>query len=266
MTPLHKHRIKLYKQHKKHVLRNAPDPTRFNGFLKKAFALGVLFAVGLIVFPYELYNRAAVAVNTVQGKIDLKVKAINIIGNDRISNDVISDITGIRQGDNINAIDIYSIKHELEKLSWVKTAVIERVLPSTINIYIQENDPKAIYVNGDARYLISDEGDILEKIESDSHPSLVILRGEKANVGYSQVLDQLFEQEDVYKNIDEMHKISNRRWNIVLKNGVTIKLPENGVLSAMKELKMQIRKNNDLLSCRCTLDLRFTPEKIYVRL
>ncbi len=230
---------------------------------KKMFALGCLVAIGMLLFPYGIFEDSKSEINKLLHRMNLQVQLVQVYGNDKISTDQVIDSSGIAKGENIYDLNLEEIKAEIEKFNWVSNVVIERRLPSTVNIFITERTPKAIYSNKGKYYLIDDSGHILEEI-NEPMEGFILVKGEKANVEFSSVLDDLYEIEEIYKNIESLTRLGNRRWDVKTKNGVVIKLPESNTPIAIAELKKLIEQNN-VLSFECMLDLRFTPDKIYVR-
>jgi cell division protein FtsQ len=230
---------------------------------KKFFALGCLVVVGALLFPYEFLQDSKSQWDKLLHRMDLQVQQINTHGNDRVSTDQIIDASGIAKGENIYDLNLAEIKAEIEKFSWVEKATIERRLPSTINIYIDERTPKAVFFHHNKFSLVDEAGNILDDVESPQE-GYILIQGKEANTEFSTVLDELYEIEEIYSNIESLTRLGKRRWDVKIKNGAVIKLPESNSPAAIAELKKLIQENN-VLSFQCMIDLRFTPDKIYVR-
>jgi hypothetical protein len=50
---------------------------------------------------------------------------------------------GVRLGDNLLALDLGRIQHDLEALPWIQSAAVERVRPHTLKIRVNEREPIA---------------------------------------------------------------------------------------------------------------------------
>lgn len=265
---VHGGKVKLFK--KEHVSRSAnrkPKKTiSFMGFVKKMFAFGILIVTAFYLFPEDLFQNISKEKDSFLHNLDLRVKDINIIGNDKVREMEILDMTGVTRGENIYDIDIVDMKLELEKHPWIKSVVIERMLPSKINIIIEENVAKAVYEKNNNKYLVSADGQLLQEIDDNFNTSgFLIIKGTGANLKYMELMEELYYSEFVYNEIKSLHYLGNRRWNVELASGAVIKLPENNVKKALERLDVLLKKNN-ILTARCEIDLRFTNNKIYVRL
>ena len=120
------------------------------GWTKKLFALGCLVVVGAFLFPYGIVEQSQAEINKLLHRMNLQVQQVNVMGNDRVAEDQIVDASGIARGENIYDLNLEEIKSEIEKFSWVENVVIERRLPSAVNIYVTERTPKAVYGGGGA--------------------------------------------------------------------------------------------------------------------
>ena len=62
--------------------------------------------------------------------------------------------------------------------------------------------------------------------------------------------------------IHSMQLISERRWNLLLKNGIILKLPAEKPINALVKTMPYIRKINRKIDY---VDLRLIPEKIFIK-
>lgn len=62
--------------------------------------------------------------------------------------------------------DLADIKARVEKLPFVKTAAVSRILPNGLRISVEERIPRAIVRIGSADFLVDEEGTVLAKAES----------------------------------------------------------------------------------------------------
>ena len=111
-------------------------------FLQKVFALGFLLLDLLIIAPNELYNDIKVAVINFEQDIDLQLSEIYIEGNQKVSLETIQDLMNLKIGDNILSLNLEQIKNNIESNKWIAKAIVERILPSTIKVSIEEEKAK----------------------------------------------------------------------------------------------------------------------------
>ena len=134
-------------------------------------------------------------------------------------------------------LEKYQIK--IENLDWVKRALIKRKFPDTIEITIIENQPFAIFLNGINKYLIDEDGDIISLYsDSEKYEELLIVTGLDGNLNFSELIRNInIGYPEILNNIIEVEFIEGRRWNLILKESVKIKLPEKESSYQLKKLK-----------------------------
>lgn len=107
------------------------------------------------------------------------VKAVEIYGTARASEDDIRrtvQMSAAKAG--VWNADIAEIRAQVEKLPWVKSAVVSRVLPDGLRVRIRESVPVAA-VKADAGELqwVDSEANVLGAVSKDEARSQIVLRG-----------------------------------------------------------------------------------------
>jgi len=247
-------------RHKKnfHLMRFLINP-RFM-FLLGMLILTIFFTVDFS-FTDKIFEQSVV--NT--SNVDFRIKVINIINNDRVSKQEILKMSRVKKGDVLLSKDIFEIKSELESHAWIKNANVQRVFPDTLKIKIIESKPHAVLKTKGRYYLVNECGERLEKVTDQFEIAEYIeLTGKNAEQNFYSLIDDLYKFKSVYENIAALEFKGERRWNVVLKNGSYIKLPEEGVAESLRFLEKN-KMIDDLPLKKVEVDLRFTPEKMYVK-
>ncbi len=102
-----------------------------------------------------------------------------IKGHDRLSREEILTLTGLAYGDNIFSADIDRSRHHLLAHPWVQEAHIERMLPDTYAINLNEYQAIAVLDSGGAQspsYLVSATGVVFKQYEQDALLDLPTIR------------------------------------------------------------------------------------------
>lgn len=90
------------------------------------------------------------------------VSEIEVRGTDRASKQDIERIVSTHtEKSGVWNADLPEIKAKVERLSYVKTAAISRVLPNGIRVSVDERIPRAVVKLNTGNYLVDDEGGIL---------------------------------------------------------------------------------------------------------
>jgi cell division protein FtsQ len=191
-----------------------------------------------------------------------------IEGRDRTSKEDVDYILNLERGDNILQIDIKKIKNNLEKLPWVKQAIVKRsMFPNVIHITLFERKVRAIWQIHDKFYPIDTEGTVINAKFTTYEPILLIV-GKGAPENITKLLDIVSNDPEISDRIKVANFISERRWNLILddiENGITVKMPEENIENAWKKL-IKLNSTKGLLKRKLTIiDLRFE-DKVILKL
>lgn len=203
------------------------------------------------------------------GEQGLTLDDVVISGRVRTTLDEVTRVSGLKRGDNMLKIDVYGLKQRLETLPWVKAAEVRRsFFPNVINISLEEKQVRAIWQFSEKFYPIDGEGKVINADFRTREPMLLIV-GAGAPDNLKNLLDAIKDDGNSYlKRIKVANFISGRRWNLILddiKEGITIKLPEENIDAAWKKL-LKLNETKGILKRKLTIiDLRLA-DKVVVKL
>lgn len=196
------------------------------------------------------------------------VDDVIVIGRNKTSLSDIREMTNIRRGDNILAVDLEFLRNNLEALPWVKEVTLRRsFFPNVIQINLQEREVRALWQLDNRFHPIDADGKVIEAPFTPREPILLIV-GEEAPQNIKPLLESISGNQDILRRIKVASFISKRRWNLTLddiENGITIKLPEENIDAAWKKL-LKLNTTNGILKRKLTIiDLRLEG-KVIVKL
>ena len=235
------------------------------GFITAVCFITLMIKTDFVLNQLGILNQQIYNLTT---KMGFTLDDILIEGRNRTSKEEINRILNLSRNDNILQIDIKKIKSNIERLPWVKEAIVKRTLfPNLIQINITERQVRAIWQLHDRFYPIDTEGNVINARFSTDEPILLIV-GKGAPENITKLLDIIKDDTEISERIKVANFISERRWNLVLddiQNGITIKLPEENTEKAWKKL-IAINSERGLLKRKLTIiDLRFE-DKVYLKL
>ncbi len=172
------------------------------------------------------------------------VQNILVEGRQYTDVDALKAIINVDKGDALLSLKPNEVKAQLEKLSWVKSVQVERRFPQTVYIGLTERKPMALWQRQKRLSLIDENGVILTEHKLERFQNLIILTGEEVPEQAYTFLRQLQAQEDIQKRVEAATFISGRRWDLKLKNGVTVKLPEVETALALSRLALMQQEEN----------------------
>lgn len=194
-----------------------------------------------------------------------KVDDILITGRHRISQKDLMEHLKIAQGAPILGIDLLAAQQSLSQISWVEQASVSRRLPSTIVIDIRERAPVALWQFRQKISVIDANGQPLTSDNVAEWQDLPLIVGEDAPRHVTEILSLMNAEPDIAQQLVSAVRVGDRRWDLRLKNGMLVKLPEQNVEFALRQFAKQQEENNILDKQVVTIDLRI-PEKFVVEM
>lgn len=140
------------------------------GYVPLALRIGVIAIIALIAF---VGYRAAASASFFQ------VRTIETRGASRAS---VEEIKGVVRRDvgqtGVWQADLQDLSNHLERLPWVRTAIVTRVLPDGIRVRITEREPKAVVRTSAGRFIwVDDDAVYLGEMAATDQMPAFFLRG-----------------------------------------------------------------------------------------
>jgi cell division protein FtsQ len=176
------------------------------------------------------------ALNRAMAGWGFAVKNIMVDGRQHTDVDTLKAMIGMEKGDPIFAFDPAAAKTNIEKLSWVKKAHVERRLPDTLYIRIEERKPLALWQRHGKLALIDADGVVLTDRDLAPWRNLLIVVGDDAPGRTAELLSMLQAEPTILERTEAATLVSGRRWDLKLKSGAEIKLPEFELGLALRKL------------------------------
>lgn len=87
-----------------------------------------------------------------------KVSAIEVTGNERVTEETVWELTGVPEGENLLRVDTVAAASGVVSDPWVSAATVTRQLPSTLKVELQERTVVAYREGDDGPVLIDSTG------------------------------------------------------------------------------------------------------------
>lgn len=238
---------------------------------KGVFRLMVLvcfIGVSVWVISFGGYQKSSdfvtnqfVQISTESGFI---VKDVLIEGRHNADLDLIRNMVNIHPGDPIFMLNPVEASQNLEKISWVKDAVVVRKLPDIVEIRLNERLPLALFKGPKGMSLIDKEGLVLTRQNFMRFKDYLIVKGQGADTNAHDLMKKLSLEGQISKEVETASFIGERRWNLGLKNGMVVKLPETDISFALKKMVDLMEAENILNKKIKVIDLRQS-DRVVVR-
>ena len=161
--------------------------------------------------------------------------------------------TKLDEGKNYNNLDL--ISNILNKKNLIKKFIITKTSNNLITIKIEEKNIIGLLKIENNDYLIDEFNNIIETKITPNLFHLPVFIGKNSNKNANVILN-LIKESDINLNYLSFSFVDQRRWNVNLKNGVKILLPETKVLDTLKLLNKVASKYNILNGNFIEIDMR----------
>ena len=160
-------------------------------------------------------------------------------------------------GTPILSINLNEIRKTLEQNDWVKFAAIERRLPSTIYINILEREPIAIWQHNKKLNLVDADAHVIHTSNIEKFAGLLHVVGSDAHLYAGILKHALTADPDLTKKIVSAVRYGERRWNIILDQDITVKMPSDQDFATAFEYLSKMHNAGKLFDNQYkTIDLR----------
>jgi len=244
---------------------------RRRGLWKPAgFALLAVAALGLTgaaLLAFDPQGRMAAFLDRAEdlgADAGLQVRQVVLEGSRHTPVELVREQLGVRQGDPILAFNPAEAKERLETIAWVRQASVQRHLNGTIRVVLEEREPFAIWQHQGAFHVIDRAGATVTQDDIGAFGPLPLVVGDGANTAAGLILDQLATTPTVRERVQALVRISDRRWNLLLRNKAEVLLPEGQEAAALRRLAELQARQSFLDRPLAVIDLRL-PDKMVVR-
>lgn len=198
-------------------------------------AMALLFASTAIagVLIGEHVGTVTSAVTAWSG---LAIDEVKISGQSETSEVDILERLGIGPLPSLVTFDVDAGRTAIEALPWVKEATIRKLYPDTLQVDVVERKPFAVWQHDGKVSLIDREGRIITDAIGDRYAALPMVVGPGAETRVVEFASMIRGFPTLKPRIRAGVLVQGRRWNIALKNGVEVFLPEVDPESAIVQL------------------------------
>lgn len=222
----------------------------------------IVLLSGLIVYAYtqDWFEQSVVKIDGIYDDamkhFGFVIEDIIIEGRNHAPLHTIMSALGVKEGDGILEVDVPALRARIESVPWVESAIIQRDFPDTLLIRIVEKKPAALWQYNNKLKMINEKGDIIDDFVLPEFQNLLIVIGKDGPVHLKSLFAVISKYPKLSHQLKAVAYIGNRRWDLMYKNGMLIKLPEVSIQSAVKKL-MELDQKHSLLSGQIeVIDLR----------
>jgi cell division protein FtsQ len=203
--------------------------------------------------------------NALANSAGFRITTVAINGRKQLSQDEVLAIGGVNGRSSLLFLDATTVRDKLKGNPWIADATILKLYPGRLQIDIVERSAFALWQQDGRLSVIADDGAVLEPYMSRRFVSLPLVVGKGADTRARDFLALLDRYPQVRAATRAAIFVGERRWNLRLKDGLDIRLPENDVGNALATLS-KLDKDERLFSRDiAVVDMRL-PDRLTVQL
>lgn len=209
---------------------------------------------------HDVADRAAQAVG-------FQTANVVLAGAKRLSRQDVLHIAGITEQSTLFLIDAENTRERILRNPWIADAAVRKLYPDRLEIVIKEKKPYAVWQHQGEFSIVAKDGTPIDRIDRrkvrDSGLPFVV--GAGAEKRAAALFKMLGHFPTIKSEVVAAIFVAERRWNLRLKSGIDVRLPEDNPDVALMKL-VALDRNDHLLSRDVTvIDLRIK-DRVAVRL
>ncbi|TCD15238.1 cell division protein FtsQ/DivIB [Oricola cellulosilytica] len=196
------------------------------------------------------------AVAEVTAAFGFKVSEVEITGHDHTSEVAVFEALGLTGMTSLVTMNAKQAQDALRQLPWVETVSVRKVYPDTLAVNLQEKRAFAIWQTGTTLSLIEADGTVIGAYTGSGFNSLPLVVGPGAASSASVFMEMIAGYPELATRVKALIHVGERRWDVRLANGVTVKLPAGAPERAIERLLAMDAETEVLSRDIASIDLR----------
>jgi cell division protein FtsQ len=191
------------------------------------------------------------------------VRNVALNGQERTSESAARAAIAVPVGNSIFGVRPDAVRARLLMLPWVADAEVRRHLPDAVSVRLIEKRPFALWRNGADVLVIERSGAVITKAANQRLGRLPLLAGAGAPESAAPLIDALAGEKATSARLQLIQRVGERRWDLILSGGVTVRLPEEGWERQLAELERLIVEKGVLERDIEMIDLRYPDNYVF---
>jgi cell division protein FtsQ len=203
--------------------------------------------------------------NAIANSAGFRITSVGITGRKQLTQDEVLAIGGVNGRSSLLFLDAATVRDKLKANPWIADATVLKLYPGQLQIDIVERSAFALWQQDGRLSVIADDGAVLEPYLSRRFVALPLVVGKGAETRARDFLALLARYPQVQSVTKAAIFVGERRWNLRLKDGLDIRLPENDVGNALAALSKLDKEERLFSRDIVAVDMRL-PDRLTVQL
>jgi cell division protein FtsQ len=194
-----------------------------------------------------------------------RIAAVSLSGEKHVSRAEVFAAAGVTDRTSLLFLDVDAARARLKAIPWIAEAAVRKLYPDRLQITVTEREAFALWQRDGKVSVISADGTVVGSLADWHFAHLPLVVGPGAAARAREFLALLDAHPEIRRLVRASVLIAERRWNLKLKNGLDVRLPEADVPRALDTLAELDREKNLLSRDITAIDLRL-PDRVSVHL
>jgi cell division protein FtsQ len=194
-----------------------------------------------------------------------RVTSVALTGNVHVSREEVLAIAGVTGTTSLLFLDVAAVRERLRTNPWIADATVLKLYPGELQVSISERQAFALWQKDRRVSVIAEDGTVLDPYIAPRLVRLPLVVGEGAQTQAKAFLTLLERYPEIRDQVRASILVGERRWNLRLRNGLDIRLPEADAAAALDRLVVLERDSKLTTRDIMAIDLRL-PDRVTVRL
>ena len=194
-----------------------------------------------------------------------RIATVSITGRKQLTDDEVLGAAGVTDRTSLLFLDVDATRRQLESAPWITQASVRKFYPGHLEISVEERAPYALWQKAGKVSVIASDGTVLGAYGEHRAGSLPLVVGPGAAAKAQEFLTLIDRYPSLREQLRAAVLVAERRWNLRLKNGLEVRLPESGIPRALETLVTLDAEKKLLSRDIAAVDLRLA-DRVTVRL
>jgi len=204
-----------------------------------------------------LGGQFPIAVQAITSRLGFAIEEVKVAGHRETSEIDILERLGLDGWTSTIGFDAEAARDRIAELPWVQMAAVRKIYPDTLEVRIEERKAFAIWQHGSELSLIERSGRVITSYSGGRQATLPLVIGIGAPEAAEAFIAKIKDRPELASRVKGYMRVAERRWDVRLENGVTVKFPEAGEDQAIDELATMDRDAGLLSRDIAAVDMRF---------
>ena len=214
------------------VVRRRTRPG-LKAILRGSLGIGIC---AMIAVGYVERERILDDIITASADSGLRLETIEVKGRAHTPKSVILAASELTLGEPMLTISLPALHERLSTIGWIDEVAVERRMPSTIRIILTERVPMALLQTEAGHRVIDRTGTVISGADPSTFGHLTVVAGTSAAPNAGPILNILQTAPELFADVWAVTYQSERRWDVHLRNGIRVRLPETDPRTAWSKL------------------------------